>query len=110
MKKKRTEPFDPDLVGFAAKRMQIGEFKFFQEAYLAWYGDVATEELIDPYFSRYLTNSTAPFWVRHYARNFLSDPEVRIEIATEKKIALVTYLGSIILEYAFIMCCYLMVR
>jgi hypothetical protein len=110
MNKKRYEPFDPDLVGLAAAQMEISEFKLFQEAYQAWHGPEASEELIEPYFGRYMTSNRAPFWVRHYARTFLKNPDVLIAIAKEKKTALVTHLGAIILEFSFIMCCLYLIR
>ncbi len=108
MQRKKKSPTDPDIIGFAAKRMNIGEFELFILAYEEWYGERPTEAMMEPFFGTYLKRSTAPFWARHYARRFLSAPELREEIAKEKRVSSAVYFIPIILEYLLIM--YYLVR
>lgn len=103
MKRRRSEPMDPYLVGFAAKQMGMGEFQLFMKAYRAWYGEEPTEAMIEPYFKRYMTNSVAPFWVRHHARAYINNPDLRMKLAEEKKVSHIVYFVPLVVEYLLIM-------
>ncbi len=108
MKRKKKSPTDADIVGFAAKRMKIGEFELFIRAYEEWYGEKPTEAMMEPFFGTDLKRSIAPFWARHYARRFLSDPELHDQIVKEKRVSSAVYFIPLILEYLLIM--YYLVR
>lgn len=102
MKKVKNANQDVDLVGFAAKQMDTGDFDFFMKSYAAWYGEEPTEATIEPYFKKYLLNSVAPFWVRHYARNYLNDPELIDRLAKESKTTHLLYFIPLLFEYLII--------
>jgi hypothetical protein len=53
-----------------AKRMlSVNEYRLFELAYRAWYGEVASESELEAYYSHYLFSGRAPCWVRQYLRN-----------------------------------------
>lgn len=103
MKKKKNRNYDVEWVGFAAKQMGIGDFNFFMRSYTAWYGEEPTEAMIEPYFKKYLLNGVVPFWVRHYARNYLSDPDLCDRLSKESKVTHILYFIPLLFEYLIIM-------
>ncbi|MDX1764371.1 MAG: hypothetical protein R3231_08630 [bacterium] len=107
MKKDKDKNQDVDMVGFVARQMDLGDFDFFMRAYAEWYGEEPTEAEIEPYFKKYLLNSVAPFWVRHYARNYLNDPELVDRLAKESKSTHLLYFIPLLIEYLIIMYFYL---
>ena len=56
------------LVGAAAALLQIPDFRFFHLAYRRWYGEDATDALIERAFVPYMYRRGVPFWARHLAR------------------------------------------
>ncbi len=101
--KKKSPTFDPDQVGYAARILETGEFKLFQNAYLDWYGQEASEAAIEPYFEQYLTNGIVPFWMRSYIRGFLNDPKLRARLARQTRVSTVIYFVPLVFEYALLM-------
>ncbi len=108
MKRERKSPTDADIIGFAARRLNIGEFELFIRAYEEWYGEKPTEAMMEPFFGTYLKGAAAPFWARHYARRFMGDPELREQVVQEKRVSSAVYFIPLILEYLLIM--YYLVR
>ncbi|MFP3874356.1 MAG: hypothetical protein ACLFQT_02765 [Thiohalophilus sp.] len=67
------KPLPPDLQALldAVGLLDISEFRLFELAYEAWYGEPATPEKLEYEFARYMFRDEVPFWVRHYARHVL---------------------------------------
>jgi len=67
------KPLSPDLQALldAVGLLDISEFRLFELAYDAWYGERASPEKLEYAFARYMFRDEVPFWVRHYARRVL---------------------------------------
>ncbi|TDY02589.1 hypothetical protein [Thiohalophilus thiocyanatoxydans] len=67
------KPLPPDrqVLLDAVGMLDISEFRLFELAYYAWYGEHARPEKLDEDFARYMFREEVPFWVRHYARDVL---------------------------------------
>lgn len=67
------KPLPPDrqVLLDAVGLLDISEFRLFELAYYAWYGEYASPEKLDEDFARYMFREEVPFWVRHYARHVL---------------------------------------
>ena len=64
---------DPAVDGVleAAALLDTTEFNIFCLAYARWFGQRATERLIEPYFSAYMFKDIVPPWVRHFTRQII---------------------------------------
>ncbi|MDZ7662689.1 hypothetical protein [Thiohalophilus sp.] len=73
------KPLPPDLQVLldAVGLLDISEFRLFELAYEAWYGEPASPEKLECAFARYMYREEVPFWVRHYARRVLKAADRR---------------------------------
>ena len=78
-------------VGFAARLLGTNEFKLFEDAYHAWYGEKSSEELLEHFFNHYLLENAVPFWVRNYVRTFLNDPALQERLGRKKSCRLLLH-------------------
>ena len=53
----------------ALQVLNVTEFRLFELAYNAWFGDVATENELEHSYTPYLFTGILPCWVRQYIRN-----------------------------------------
>jgi len=73
----RKQYFDEDLaedvrsVLDAAALLGIAEFRVFQIAYRAWFGEDTDEVTIERYFTPYMFQDAVPPWVRHFTARVL---------------------------------------
>ena len=52
-------------------QLEIKEFHLFHLAYRWWFGRVASEQVLENHFARYMINKIVPDWVRQYCRMVL---------------------------------------
>lgn len=64
-------PPDQQLLLDAVGLLDISEFRLFERAYYAWYGEQAAPQKLEYDFARYMFCEEVPFWARHYARRVL---------------------------------------
>ena len=64
---------DVQLVTQAMHRLDQMEIEFFRTAWREWYGTEPEDKALEPGFQRYLFQQVAPTYVRHFAREILSD-------------------------------------
>ncbi|MDR9435428.1 MAG: hypothetical protein RI563_01020 [Thiohalophilus sp.] len=64
------KPLSPDLQTLldAVALLDISEFRLFELAYRAWYGNDAGSRQLEQDFADYMFCDEVPIWVRHYAR------------------------------------------
>lgn len=55
----------------ASALLEINEFEVFRIAYAGWFGERATDRLIEPFFTDYMFHDIVPSWVRHFTRRVL---------------------------------------
>ena len=68
---------DLDTIELTAQALQVSHYQIFADAYRAWHGDEAEDAYLDRLFGKYLRRGELPSFVRHYARNFVTDhPEI----------------------------------
>lgn len=65
-------PEDVWMVLRATSLLGISEFELFTIAYNQWYGEGASEEVIEKFFIPYMFNDKVPPWVRHFAQNIMT--------------------------------------
>lgn len=70
-------------MGEAAARLRIPEFAFFHLAYRRWFGEPASDSLLEPLFVAYLYRGRVPLWVRHLARQVLAREGTGAELSAE---------------------------
>ena len=77
---KKSVPNSQDVVGndgekveISSRLLQMSEFKFFQLAYSWWYGRDISEKNMESIFADYMLKNEVPHWVRHFARQILSE-------------------------------------
>jgi len=64
----------------ASSLLSVGEFRVFEIAYEAWFGEAGEEEMIEKYFAGYMFNDIVPPWVRHFCKKVLKrDSEGTLE-------------------------------
>ena len=90
-------------VRFAARLLGTNEFKLFEDAYHAWYGEKSSEELLEHFLNHYLLENAVPFWVRNYVRTFLNDAVLQERLGRKRKVAACCYVAPIVVEYVVIM-------
>jgi hypothetical protein len=66
---------DAEAVYFAARLLGISEFRLFEMAYANWFGNEATEKVIDGFFGSYLKSGLVPFWLRDMVRKIIHKNE-----------------------------------
>lgn len=68
-----THASDAELVTEAAAALDTSEIEIFRRAWAHWHGDAVDEARIEPRFVVYMFGGRAPFWVRDYARQVVSE-------------------------------------
>ncbi len=48
--------------------LEITDFEVFRIAYRDWFGHLALDGVIEPFFTDYMFNDIVPAWVRHFTR------------------------------------------
>lgn len=64
---------DAELVTEAAAALDTSEIEIFRRAWAHWHGGTVDEARIEPRFIVYMFGGSAPFWVRDYARQVVSE-------------------------------------
>jgi len=70
--------FDEDLsddvaaILHAAALLDSTEYLVFELAYKDWFGEKATDQRVERYFTRYMFAEEVPVWVRQYARKVIT--------------------------------------
>jgi len=64
----------------AANLLQISEFRLFNEAYLNWFGDRASENDITSVFAHFKMFGEVPIWADQFARSVLNDLEANRQV------------------------------
>lgn len=59
---------DSDEISYIAGMLQISEFQLFHVAHYFWFGRDISDKEMEGYFSHYMHESVAPFWVRDLLR------------------------------------------
>jgi len=63
---------DCEKVEISSRLLMMSEFKFFQLAYSWWYGRDISEKKMESIFADYMLKDEVPHWVRHFARQVVS--------------------------------------
>ncbi len=96
---------DLDALRLTAEAMKVSDYELFVEAYQAWHGSSPTDKgqldkiQLDKMFGRYLRRGEIPSYVRHFARQYLSDhPEfLAARNATQRKQKRAEYLSFLLI-------------
>ena len=64
---------DNNIVSDASGILDVSEFKIFQMAFYAWFGEDGNYKFIESCFGSYLKDNKLPIWVRNYARRIVND-------------------------------------
>lgn len=51
--------------------LQITEFHLFELAYQRWFGEETSEQKVENYYTYYMFQHRAPFWVRQFCRDVM---------------------------------------
>ncbi len=51
--------------------LQVSDYQMFIEAYRSWYGHAPDPIKVEAFFKCYLYDTELPYFVRHFARNFI---------------------------------------
>jgi hypothetical protein len=71
---------DARAVREAAARLRIPEFALFHLAYRRWFGEPASDALLERRFMVFLYGRRVPLWVRHLAREVLASEQTGHEL------------------------------
>jgi hypothetical protein len=63
---------DTSRISSSARLLQISEFRFFQLAYVQWYGRDIPDQNLEYIFVDYMFKDEVPHWARNLARRVLS--------------------------------------
>jgi hypothetical protein len=55
--------------------LQITEFHLFELAYQRWFGEDASEQKIESYYTHYMFQQRVPFWVRQFCREVMEQDQ-----------------------------------
>jgi hypothetical protein len=64
---------DVGEVSVACDALRVAEIELFRLAFARWFGRPAEEREIEPPFMRYLKAGQSPLWVRHLARQVMTE-------------------------------------
>jgi hypothetical protein len=70
--KKMRVCLDTSRISTSSRLLQVSEFRFFQLAYVQWYGRDIPEQNLEYIFVDYIFKDEVPHWARHLARRVLS--------------------------------------
>lgn len=64
------EPDTRDVLEASAE-LQITEFRLFELAYHRWFGEFLSEQKMEQFYTGYMFNAIAPYWVRQFCRDVI---------------------------------------
>ncbi len=80
MKRSNESPAsDLRAVAWTADLLDLSEYGVFEIAYQQWFRQPAEQGLIDRYFTPYMYDGVAPFWVRDFTRRTLAGARFAVE-------------------------------
>ena len=100
---KKRKPTDIQQVHRASAWLGVSEFQVFCNAWQAWYDEMPSEKLIEPFFIRFLGEDAVPFWVRNYVREVLSRRDLLQQEKKRLTIGILTYYVPLLIFFILLM-------